>query len=597
MRIKVDYEKEKITLDSRQIHYLEGYLNHFLEFAEEYTRIRSSIRKYFIVDGINYTDLIAHMFYQNDYYFSKAPGLITILNYLDLLNSLDEKSELKLEINDFYYKTFAKCAELVGAKKKFKIRKINERYAKRRLDFLYNNPRTMKNFLRSRYFFRFILGKIRKILGKHNKEKADVLFLSNIRFENNRPENNSMFGSVIVELNKRRISNKILRYEELERLFNLKRFIKKFFLQKEAYLGDYYSLKHFLRCNKDFKLLRKRWNAVKNNPEFKRIFTYKGHNYYDLIKPKLGLTFNALSYIACDSKNIARAIMDKENYEVLVLDHEENLYGKGFMLNSRLDKKRKILALSHELIHLACVHIHIRNKEALNRNSVLWRPLPDVKCVWSEYSKKILLESCNYPENIIRITGNPKFDFLFKGEYDADKIIKKYGLSKTKKRVLCAPSPVNLGYFDELNEVSKKAGNCEFIIKPHPGESKIMQIRKRVKQFHNPNMKYVDNKDDIYPLIHISDYVVTDTSTVAFEGMLADKLVFTCWPAASPIPPFLKGNIQIKRIPDLVKELSRLRNKQTLDKIKAQAKKITEYYHHKSPSASELIAKEVEKLL
>ena len=598
MRITLDYKKEIITLDSKQISWFQGYVNNFIAIMSDYSRIRSEIRKYFIVNDINYTDLIAHIFYQNDYYFPRAPGLVTILNYLEILDSIKENRELILDINDFYLGTFRKCAELVGAKKKFQVKVLKEQYAKRNSDFWHHNPFLMKNALRARLGARLVLGWLRKALGKQNKEKADVFFLSSIRFDTGIPENNLMFGSVMKELNKKGVKSKILRYEEVERIANLKRFIKKFLLQKQAYIGDYYSLLHFLRCNKDFKLLRKKWEAVKDNPEFKKIFAYKGYNYYDIIKPKLELVFSALDYLSCDIRNITKAIIGVEDYKVLVLDHEESMYGKGFMLNTRLDKRRKTLALAHELIYPGCGHTHIRNNEALDRRSLLWRPLPDVKCVWSEYSKKVLLESCNYPENIIRVTGNPKFDLLFKKRYEPTDIIKHYQLSKPKKRVLYVPSPVSLSYLDELNEVSKKLNDYEFLIKPHPEEGRISQIKEKIRGFKNKNLKYINNKDDVYPLIQVSDYILTDASTVGFEAMLVNKIAFGCYPEDAKIPLFMKASIRINSFLELPAWLKKLSNKNEADELIKKNKRVVEYFHYKNDGrAAERVADEIERLL
>jgi len=598
MLIKLDFEKDRIMMNSDQDTIWFNRLVKTPYFWKEWSRVRSKMRKYFVVDGINYTEIFAYLMHRDDF-FSKAPGLMVILHYLELLDNVNEKKELELQIHDFYYETFKKCAYLVSKKKKFTIKILEEEYIKRKLGLFYNNAFFVRNILRARFFMRYLLGRLRKTLGKHNNHKADVLFLSNIRFEYDLPENNSMFGSIIKELNKKKIKNKDLRYEELEPLDNLQRFVKKFFLQKEAYIGDYYSLKHFLKCEKDFKILRKRWETVKNNPYFKRIFIYKGYDYYDLIKPKLELLFKALNYISCDCKNIAEAVIEKEDYRVLVLDQEENILGKAFMLNMRTGQKRKTVALSHELIHPITIHTHIKDKKTLNRNSVLWRPLPDIKCVWNIYSKKILLSQCNYPNKIIRITGNPKFDLLFKCKYDHDGIIKKYRLLKEEKKVLWAPSPINLSYLNQIDRVSRELGNLEFIIKPHPGESKVAQIKEKLQQLKNPLLTYVNNKDNVYPLISVADYVLTDASTAGFEGMLMNKIVICHRPPSSiRLPSFLEGIIQIPSLSSLTKELRKLENKGTSTKVKNKIKMITNYYHYKNDGrAAERVADEIERLL
>jgi hypothetical protein len=221
---------------------------------------------------------------------------------------------------------------------------------------------------------------------------------------------------------------------------NLKRFLKNFFSQKVPYIGDYYSLSHIRSCERDFKKIRQVWNEIKHRKDVQNLFEYKGYNFYEVIAPRLELIFRGLSYIAADTKNIARQISKQERYKVLLLDHEDNMLGKGFMLNSRTGSKRKTLALSYELIYPGCNHTHAKNLPVLDRKSALWRPLPDVKCVWGEYAREVLLKHCNYKDSIIKVTGDPRFDALHNLKINKMEIIGKYSLSQ-KPKILFASQP------------------------------------------------------------------------------------------------------------------------------------------------------------
>lgn len=603
MLIKVDFENTSIHLGNKKIELHEYYSNKAEEFMLEYSRIKYEIGKYFVIDNINYAELITYFFYQNDNYFNKAPGIITILNYIEVLDQIKEKSELTLEISDLYYETFKKCAELVSMKKKFRLKILQENYVNRNMDFIYNNPFFVKNLLKIRISLRYIFGLIRKILGKHDNTKADVIMLGTTRFEGNLPKDNIFFGGVIAELDREKIKNKIIKYEDLIQLVTLKNFIKRIFLKKQAYIGDYYTLNHFLECDKDFNSLKIKWENIKNDSEFKNIFTYKGYNYYDIIKPKLELTFNALSYIACDIKNISKNINEIEKYKVLLLDHEENIYGKSFMLINRTNVNRKTLALSFEIIWKGGVHISIKNTIIQNKNSLMWRPLPDIKCVWSKHSEEILTKKCNYPKKIIKITGNPRFDLPLKTKYNTKKIIEKYNLSKTKKKILCvlwSPGGISdINYLDELNIISKEIGNLEFIIKPHPRDINIKRIKKKIKIFNNQLIKYANNIDDIYPLIHVSDYVLTNGTTVGFESLLKNKITFGWFHKEDKnLPPFLRGVIQIEELSMIINELKKLSNKINLRKALNKTKTLRERYHYKNDGlSSKRVTSEIKHLI
>ncbi|MBR9693066.1 hypothetical protein GOV07_04005, partial [Candidatus Woesearchaeota archaeon] len=371
-------------------------------FNKLYSKISVQIKPYFVIDGRNWWDALSYLLIHTSAYFEEVIGLDITLCTIERLKTVNAK---RLRFTGQYAEGIARIAKLIKPNTRIEVRR-----KRRRFSFLYYNPFWVRNLLRARFFIRYLIGLFRRVLFRTNKKPVDTLFLTNTRFSAKDERDNQLFGPVVQALNKRKVPNKMLRYETLVSTENLTRFIKSFMLQKEAYLGDYYSLKYFWRCHCDFRRLRKRWREVRNDKDFQAIFTHKGHDFFPVIEKRFELIFSALSLIAIDAMHITERVIEKEPYKLLVIDHEDNLYGKCFMLNARERKDKKTLALAHELILPGCIHTHVKNKTVLNRQSPLWRPLPDVKCVWGASAKSILLDSCNYHSYPIKVTGNPKFD-------------------------------------------------------------------------------------------------------------------------------------------------------------------------------------------
>lgn len=601
MLINLDFRNQTITVDNKKFHWMNGYYQNTLHILEQYSVLVSDMREFFVIDDFNYANLIMPLVYQNDYFFQKSPGMLTIYNYLDILDSLNLKGKVDFDVNDFYDGTFIKCALLVSKKKGFKTNILRNSYVQRKNDFIYENNAVIKNLLKGRIFMRYLFGCLRKICGRSTKNmSADVLFLSNIRFSRKNIEDNVMFGSVINELNNRKVRNKVLFYEEIIQLKNLKNLISNYVLNKGSYIGDYYSIKHFSRNRDMFKKLHRRWDSLKDNPDFKSKFVYNGYNFYDLIRPRLELVFNSLSYLVCDLKNISSDIIRVENYKVILTDHAENMLGKSFMLNTRLDDSRKTLAFSHEQIYPACAHTCVRNKKSLDKNSLLWRPLPYAKFVWGKYAKDILIKYCAYNSEVVKITGNPKFDCIFNTSYKKKDLIKKYPLFRDSRKKILIVSSNMFEQYALFVEIAQKNPDYLFIFKPHPNES--MQLVSSSFKNAPKNIIFVDRFIDTYELIFLSDYVLMFNSTAGFEAMLFEKIVFMIsYNNIEPDGIPFKGSgaiIEIRRGNDMKNALNKLKDKKFEKQLFLNMKKFVNYMHFKNDGkATVRVADEIEKII
>jgi CDP-glycerol glycerophosphotransferase len=159
---------------------------------------------------------------------------------------------------------------------------------------------------------------------------------------------------------------------------------------------------------------------------------------------------------------------------------------------------------------------------------------PDIFCVPSkfikdEYSKK------GYKEEIFRITGYPRNDILFETPNRKD-ILSSLKIPSDKKIILYAPtwqhvSEKKLFPWGNQMELIKSLcdflseNNTYFLIRPHimwkPSKKDGLQqlITECQNIMYAPMIKY----PDIYPILSITDVLITDWSSISFDFMLLKK--------------------------------------------------------------------------
>jgi hypothetical protein len=563
------------------------------EVFSKYSELVAFFAENFYVGGTNYSYISNFFFLASSSLFSNA-GLFRILSYISYCDeNINEGDELvETCINSIFPGVFLECARIVCRKKRVKLKVLKESYKKP--SPFYNSDFFLKSLLWLRVWVRYLFGLMRRILGKTDLSNSDVLLLSNLRFASHDENKNQMFGNVKRALEGRNVKCKVLRYEVVDKLSEIRRFLTQFVFEKVAYIGDYYRISHFLKMRKEVMEIRQRWANIRNSNKLKRKCHYRGYDFFKLMQPRFDLTFNRLSIISADTKLITKAIIEKEDFKVLVLDHEENLYGKGFMLNNRVGKSKSVVALSHELIHKSgTIHTFAQNKRVLDRNSKIWRPLPDTKCVWGEYGKKILINKCNYPAEIIRITGNPKFDSLINSDFNQAQIKARFKLSHKKKLLFASEN--RQSFYPFVLEIAKRNPNIEVIFKPHP-----LEDEKAISQvFSNPPKNFILTPGhlDIYPLISVSDYVATVSSSAGFEALVMGKVLFILNIKEGLIKglPYLQSGaaVEIKCLDDISKWLHKLKDKECQKMLKRKSDSFVTFINGKSERKASIRVAEI----
>ena len=126
-------------------------------------------------------------------------------------------------------------------------------------------------------------------------------------------------------------------------------------------------------------------------------------------------------------------------------------------------------------------------------------------------------------------TGWPKLDPLFESLNNIktkEKVISKLDIDSTKPIILYAPTfPPKYSSASELyEEISKLTNEYQLIIKFHTLMDK--DIQSQYNKIASDSVKIIDD-NDIIPLLLISDILITDTSSVAYEFLPLDRPIIT----------------------------------------------------------------------
>jgi len=142
-----------------------------------------------------------------------------------------------------------------------------------------------------------------------------------------------------------------------------------------------------------------------------------------------------------------------------------------------------------------------------------------VMCV-SKNTKKIFAKAFGINEDKILTLGMPRIDYLLEKDHKINQKIEKlyqdYPNLKEKKTILYVPTfrkGKSTHIYDIIHMVDETKYNL--IIRLHPLDSTKID-----------NKYTVSNAYQIYELLKIADYIITDYSAVVFEACIIDKPVF-----------------------------------------------------------------------
>ncbi|MBS4208291.1 glycosyltransferase [Bacillus sp. FJAT-50079] len=135
-----------------------------------------------------------------------------------------------------------------------------------------------------------------------------------------------------------------------------------------------------------------------------------------------------------------------------------------------------------------------------------------------DYAKLNIYNNCS-------VVGIPKFDYWYRNEIkNINEVKEKFILDSSKQTILYAPTYGNLSSIDEwIEDINKIQDDFNVVIKLHNGTAyrESEQYRRDLlnRNFHN----ITGDPDDLFALLSIADFVITDNSGMIFDAMLAEQ--------------------------------------------------------------------------
>lgn len=206
----------------------------------------------------------------------------------------------------------------------------------------------------------------------------------------------------------------------------------------------------------------------------------------------------------------------KEKIKLLLLENDVLPFNKALVLIARKMKVRSFM-LQHGLLCEENGHERI---------------FADGAIVWGRASVNWYLQRGNEGK-VLKITGNPKFDIIFKKDYFERKIFfKRLGLDPGKKTIVFASQPYGIdelsAFIDQeerentlkmISAACKKLPGLQLIIKIHPREE-IAYYQDLCQKIGLGDKVPILKEIDLHNLIKVSDGVIIKNSTVGLEALM-----------------------------------------------------------------------------
>ena len=274
--------------------------------------------------------------------------------------------------------------------------------------------------------------------------------------------------------------------------------------------------------------LEKAFDSVQQH-DLNSIFSYRNINLWNFLKPSFMIVFSK-PYLPTFTRLIERleSFFEKSRPKVIIQVYETGPYAKCFEI-AAAKFGIKTVGIQHGTI--TCSTFDYTQRNVRGSGNALGNPIPNQTFVFGEYYKKILVEDGGYPENCVRVTGNPTWNEipLVRQHLNREKIFEKRNIHA--QNVILLPLSYRLAYakknmsdmivLQKIYEYCHKAADITFLIRPHPGDD----ITQNTVNHLFPGSNFVYSAGDLFEDLFISDLVIVTHSTVGIEAALFDKPV------------------------------------------------------------------------
>lgn len=313
-------------------------------------------------------------------------------------------------------------------------------------------------------------------------------------------------------LSKKLVADKYLGWRSLESLIDRKVMRKAYSLKREYY---------------------KKARRLVKLPNFKDSFVYNGINFYNLLSSRIQFVFNTYLPHGVLYKFYYESIFKQFQPKLILATYETGLHGRAATA-AAYERGVPVLGIQHGKIHPShpqYIHNGVNLRDKLN---VRYSPIPDMTCVFGEYTKNVLIHDSAYPEKQISITGQIATDAILLSDklYNVEEFASQHHLDKNQKTVcLLSQNFDNPGDLERFFQVTCEGLNnypqYNFVIKMHPRQS-IRTAEYFVRKYYQqPEKVRILKVVDLYEVIYNSDIIITGNSTVGVEAMIFRKPLIT----------------------------------------------------------------------
>ncbi len=346
--------------------------------------------------------------------------------------------------------------------------------------------------------------------------------------------------------------NVVALYEDGSLLIDLKALIEREKIDKglwmpvEAYL-TLDILRTAFRASRRFK---KEWDRLKNNREFIDSLNYKGMPLFDSLKDYLAMLFEQRTF----SQVLLIELMEKaikiEKPHLILVAGENLSVGKAAVIVGKW-KGVPTLAIQHGTINMHLPEYLHTKDEVSDKIDPEYCPLPDKIAVYGPWTKRLLIQDCNYPEDRVVVTGQPRYDVLTKADkiFSKEEFCQRYGLDLNKKIALICTE--NLSIFEEnivflrgILKALKEFPDVQIIIKPHQREKG--RWYERIAREEKADAVIMAKKSNTYEAMYACDVMLAFFSTTITEALILNKPVVVVNLTGEPDPvPYVESGVAI----------------------------------------------------
>jgi CDP-glycerol glycerophosphotransferase (TagB/SpsB family) len=269
------------------------------------------------------------------------------------------------------------------------------------------------------------------------------------------------------------------------------------------------------------------------------------------------------------------------------------------------------LELQHGIIHPYHEgYIYTKDEITHDDGVTPYCPIPDKTAVYGPYCKNVLTKVSVYPEDSVVITGQPRYDFLYRIDeiFDKETICKDLDLNPNKGIIVLATQGFQpkYGYPDYDRQLLDAVFNSmndfpdiQLVIKLHPVEDGELQ-RKMIAERKLKNVLII--KNELYEILSVCDILMSINSTVAIEATILDKPVIIVNLADIPDwMPYVESGVArgVYRKGDLTPAIKDvLENSEVREKLKENRKKfVYEHAYIQDGKATERVVNLIEKMI